>query len=241
MANGKAVRRPTGVALFDSMIGGGFPDKAAVLIEGPPGSGKSTLCQEFIFTGLSNGESCIYISTNEAISNVVGGMREFGWDVGQHKDKIAFVDCYSWRLPAKQREPAKYQIPGPTSLNELSILIESAARELGMDKAGGCIVLDSVSDLLLQAAPEAVFRFMQVFVSLVRGTGATALIVMEKGLHPATEAATLNYLTDGTVELRLEGERRSIRVTRMQRTVHELKWIDFTISNVGLRVEEFFG
>lgn len=234
-------KRRTGTAEFDSLMSGGFPDRSAILVEGPPGAGKSTLCREFAFTGLINGEKCLYITTGMTPAGIVKSMKEFDWDVEQHKGNLLFIDCYSWRLPPTQREQAKYQLSTPTSLNELNIFVEAAAKELGMGKDGGRIILDSVSDLLMHADAQTVFKFIQIFVSLAREVGATALIAVEKDLHAASDVATLNYLTDGTVEMRLEGETRSIRITRMQGTVHELRWVNFRIiKGVGLRVMEFF-
>ena len=234
-------RKPTGIPQFDSLIGGGFPDKCAVLIVGAPGAGKSTLCHEFVYTGLREGDSCLYVTTNDTPSGILRKMKEFGWDAEQYKERITFVDCYSWRLPQDKREKAKYSVPGPAALNELSIMVEAAAKELAMDKSGGRIVLDSVSDLLMQAQPSAVFGFIQAFVSLARRLGATALIALDEGPHPASEVATLNYLTDGTVEMKIDSEKRSIRITRMQGTPHDLKWVEFKIiKGIGLRIVEFF-
>lgn len=234
-------RKPTGIPQFDALLGGGFPDKCAVLVLGQPGSGKSTLCREFAYTGLREGDLCLYVTTNEPPSSILRGMKDFGWDADKYGEKIAFVDCYSWRLPQDRREKSKYTVPGPAALNELSIIVESAAKGLGMDKSGGRIILDSVSDLLMQAQPAAAFGFIQVFVSLARRIGATALIVLDEGPHPPSDVATLNYLTDGTVEMRMDSEKRSIRITRMQGTPHGLKWVEFKIiKGIGLRIVEFF-
>ena len=50
------VRISSGVSGLDMMLGGGFPSNRIVLVRGGPGSGKTTLCMQFILDGLMKKE-----------------------------------------------------------------------------------------------------------------------------------------------------------------------------------------
>ena len=54
-----------GVEGLDSCLGGGFPDKTAILLSGKPGVGKTLFALNFLVTGAKEGERCCYISLRE--------------------------------------------------------------------------------------------------------------------------------------------------------------------------------
>ena len=65
-----AVRRPSGIAEFDRVCGGGLVDGSAVLIGGDPGVGKSTVLLQVVARLAEAGQRCVYISGEEAIDQI---------------------------------------------------------------------------------------------------------------------------------------------------------------------------
>jgi DNA repair protein RadA/Sms len=63
-------RRPTGVAEFDRVTGGGLVPGSALLIGGDPGVGKSTLILQALAAYAAKGKSAVYISGEEALAQV---------------------------------------------------------------------------------------------------------------------------------------------------------------------------
>jgi circadian clock protein KaiC len=55
----------SGVAELDSILRGGFPRNRMCLLQGPPGSGKTTLALQFLLAGAQQGEKGAYITFSE--------------------------------------------------------------------------------------------------------------------------------------------------------------------------------
>jgi circadian clock protein KaiC len=60
-----APRAPTGVEGLDHILGGGLPAARFHLIQGDPGSGKTTLGLQFLLEGLRRGEMGLYVTLSE--------------------------------------------------------------------------------------------------------------------------------------------------------------------------------
>ena len=56
---------PTGVKGLDHVLGGGLPTNRVFLIEGMPGTGKTTLALEFLREGVRLGETALYVALAE--------------------------------------------------------------------------------------------------------------------------------------------------------------------------------
>jgi len=61
----------TGLPKLDKILGGGFPDKTAILVSGGPGTGKTLFGINFILEGARKGEKCCYVSLNETADEIV--------------------------------------------------------------------------------------------------------------------------------------------------------------------------
>lgn len=65
-----SVHRPTGIAEFDRVLGGGIVPGAAILLSGEPGVGKSTLLLEVAARAAAGGERVLYVSAEESAAQV---------------------------------------------------------------------------------------------------------------------------------------------------------------------------
>jgi circadian clock protein KaiC len=62
-------------------LGGGFPVGHLYLIQGDPGSGKTTLGLQFLMEGAKLGEKVLYITLSESKEELQGVARSHGWDI----------------------------------------------------------------------------------------------------------------------------------------------------------------
>ena len=79
-------RISTGIAGLDDILGGGLAPNRLYLIEGIPGSGKTTLALQFLAAGRASGERSLYVTlseTEEELESVVAshGLTLDGVDV----------------------------------------------------------------------------------------------------------------------------------------------------------------
>src|SRR3989337_672698 len=134
-------RIKTGVAGLDKLLQGGFPTNSSILLVGPPGCGKSTLCQQFIYEGLKNKQPGLYITLDLSPKEVIDSMNNFGFKTANMLDKLKFIDAYSWRTGKAGKE---YTVSNLGNVNELNIMISQVIKELD-DSPIKRNVFDSIS------------------------------------------------------------------------------------------------
>src|SRR5688500_17758046 len=71
----------TGVPGLDDVLGGGFAPNRLYLIEGDPGSGKTTLALQFLLAGAAAGERGLYVTLSETKEELDGVARSHGWSL----------------------------------------------------------------------------------------------------------------------------------------------------------------
>jgi len=97
MAIDPIARTKTGIQGLDKALNGGFPQGNAVLIAGGAGTGKSTLCLQYLINGAALfGEKGLYISTEQNKNELYKQAAGFNWrleDLEQRNlIKIVYVD-----------------------------------------------------------------------------------------------------------------------------------------------------
>src|SRR5437773_10365237 len=76
--NGRAA---TGIAGLDHILGGGLPQDRVYLVEGDPGSGKTTLGLQFLREGIKRGEKVLYVTLSETRAELAAVAHSHGWDL----------------------------------------------------------------------------------------------------------------------------------------------------------------
>ncbi|MDN3919481.1 ATPase domain-containing protein [Roseateles violae] len=139
-----------GVPGLDDVLGGGLTAERLYLLEGSPGTGKTTIAMQFLFEGRRRGESMLYVTLSETIGELRGVARSHGWDLaGIHVREL---------LPsAEALEPDEnYTIfhPSEVELGETTLKILSEVDQIKPSR----VVFDSLSELRLLAGNSLRYR-----------------------------------------------------------------------------------
>lgn len=227
------MRVKTGISKLDKLLEGGFPTNSAILLVGPPGCGKSTMSQQFVFEGLKQKQPALYITLDVSPQDVLENMEKFGWKVSKLRDrKLKFIDAYSWRLGKPKGE---FALTNLGDLNELNLAITEAISILNTSNIRRN-VFDSISTLLLYADPTLVVKLIPVIIAKGKQANYTQLLILEEGVHDEKTVSTLNYVSDGVIEFKMEEDKRFLRISRMKATKHIRKWIEFDITAKGIKI-----
>ena len=73
----------TGVPGLDEVLGGGLARTFLYLIEGVPGSGKTTLAFQFLLEGARRGEASLYLNFSESAEEVSSVVSSHGWSLDE--------------------------------------------------------------------------------------------------------------------------------------------------------------
>ena len=72
-------RARMGVSGLDEILGGGLPTNHLYLIDGEPGTGKTTLALQFLIEGAKNGERGLYVTLSESRQELQSVAESHGW------------------------------------------------------------------------------------------------------------------------------------------------------------------
>jgi circadian clock protein KaiC len=122
-AAGEAPVVKTGIDGLDGIIGGGLPAQRLYLIEGEPGSGKTTLSLQFLLQGKAAGESGLDVTLSETAHELRVVAQSHGWDL----EGITILDMES--LPNLAAAQAQYTVFHPSEV-ELQDSISAVLRRV---------------------------------------------------------------------------------------------------------------
>src|ERR1700754_2961318 len=74
-------RASTGIPGLDDILGGGLTPNRFYLIEGTPGTGKTTLALQFLLEGVRLGEPALYITLSETADELRAVAGTHGWSL----------------------------------------------------------------------------------------------------------------------------------------------------------------
>src|SRR5690349_24456628 len=74
-------RLKTGVSGLDDILHGGLIPERLYLVDGNPGSGKTTFALQFLLAGVQQGERCLYVTLSETRDELLEGAESHGWSL----------------------------------------------------------------------------------------------------------------------------------------------------------------
>ena len=119
-------RCPSGVEGLDDIVGGGLPRDCFYLVQGDPGSGKTTLALQFLLEGLRRGEKVFYITLSETKEELFKVARSHGWSL----DKIPVLDLSAVENLLRPEAQTTVFHPSEVELTKVSQLLLDEVRKV---------------------------------------------------------------------------------------------------------------
>jgi circadian clock protein KaiC len=222
----------SGLASLDEILGGGFVLGRLHLVEGRPGTGKTTLGMHFVLAGRDRGERVLYVSMSETRDELQAVARAHGWS-------LKGVEMCELVPPDVENGDGNRQTMFRPSEVELGETMRLLCNEIErIDPAR--IVLDSLSEMRLLAQNPLRYR-RQIFAlkQFLARRHATVLVLddMASGGHDLQLHSIVHgVLTLEELGLDYGAERRRLRVTKMRGVKYCGGYHDYAIRTGGLEV-----
>ncbi|MBX6312347.1 MAG: AAA family ATPase [Isosphaeraceae bacterium] len=222
----------TGNAELDSILNGGLPANYVYLIEGDPGSGKTTLALQFLLEGVRRGERGMYVTLSETTAELQAIARSHGWSI----DPIDVCEL----IPSEEslRRDAHYTMFHPSEM-ELSETTKAVLREVE-EKNPARVVFDSLSEMrLLAQHPLRYRRQILALKNFFAGRKCTVLLLDDRTSDDTD--LNLQSVVHGVIHLtqwapEYGAERRRLRVVKLRGVGYRGGYHDFRIQRGGLDV-----
>ena len=225
-------RLSTGIEGLDEVLGGGFPGNRLYLIQGDPGTGKTTLAMQYLMEGVARGESGLYVALSETRDELAAIAASHGWNL----DGISIFEMQ----PGDQALAGdqEYTTFHPSEI-ELSETVQTLIREL--EKAAPRrVAIDSLSEMrLLARDPFRYRRQMLALKEFLVKRNCTILVLDD----PASKVGDHQFqtLAHGVILLERESpeygrERRRMHVIKLRGVEFDGGYHDFRIRGGGLEV-----
>lgn len=220
-----------GVDELDQILGGGLAASHLYLLEGMPGSGKTTLALQFLLEGIRQGEPTLYITLSETTAELHAVAASHGWNLdGIHiHEVIVSEDLLD---PAQQHtmfHPSEVEL-GDTTKNIASIV------DAVMPKR---VVLDSLSELrLLSSNPLRYRRQILAYKQFFARRASTVLMLDDR---PDMHDMQIRSIAHGVIALDQADSdygigRRRLRVVKYRGMDFRGGYHDYKIRRGGLIV-----
>jgi circadian clock protein KaiC len=226
-----AGRASTGVAGLDEILHGGLPQHRLYLIDGEPGTGKTTLAMQFLRAGVELGERGLYVTLSESEAELRDVAHSHGWTLDG-------IEVFELADDEKFAPDDSYTIfhPAEIELQQTMDAVFAAVEEHGPAR----VVFDSLSEMRLLARDPLRFRRQILAVKQYFAGRACTVLLLDDKTAPEGDLQ-LHSLAHGVIALEhvameYGAERRRLQVMKLRALHFRGGFHDFRILSGGIEV-----
>jgi circadian clock protein KaiC len=226
-------RASTGVEGLDFVLGGGVARNRMHLLEGDPGSGKTTIALQFLMAGAAVGEPGIYVSLAETEQELRDGARSHGWTLGNG------VTIFELVSPESVLDPEQQQSLLYASDLELGETTKRMLETIEQLKPAR-VVIDSLSEIRLLAQSSLRYRRQVLALKHYFARNGSTVLLLDDLTTEATDRA-VHSIAHSVIHLDqlapiYGGERRRLRIVKCRGQSFRSGYHDFSIAPGGVQL-----
>jgi circadian clock protein KaiC len=227
-----APRMSTGIAGLDEVLEGGLPPDRVYLVEGEPGTGKTTIALQFLLEGARLGEAGLYVTLSETKEELRAVAESHGWSLDG-------FDIYELLPTEESLQPdSQYTIFHPSEI-ELGETTSAVLREVERIKPKR-VIFDSLSEMRLLAHDALRYRRQILALKQYMAGRQTTVVLLDDKTSDSHDLQVLS-IVHGAILLEhpaveYGAERRRLRVIKLRGARFRGGYHDFNIETGGVRV-----
>jgi circadian clock protein KaiC len=226
-------RASIGIAGLDDILGGGLARNRLHLLEGSPGTGKTTIALQFLLAGAEAGEVGIYVSLAETENELRDGARSHGWTIGPKVEICELVP------PESVLDPDQHQSLLYSSDLELGETVQRIFAAIDRLKPKR-VVIDSLSEIRLLAQSSLRYR-RQILALKHYFAQHNSTVILLDDLTTETTDRAVHSIAHSVIHLDqlapiYGGERRRLRIVKCRGQSFRGGYHDFVIEAGGIAV-----
>lgn len=231
-------RVQTGIEGLDELIEGGLPKESITLVSGPPGSGKSIFCFQFLYQGVKQNERCLFLTLDKKVEGLLVQAKKLHFDfqpaIEQKMVRFLYLNIAKKMIYETMTDEIlngnydRIVLDSITPLSELPIYSTTSEEPPPSN--------DDVSKLT-----HAPIRRMhlQYILHILETSKSTSVITSElpSGQSMLSRDGLSEFLADGVIIMSLDPtmDRRKLSVVKMRNTKHTLRPKDIELGEGGIR------
>lgn len=236
-------RIKTGLPGLDNIISGGLPRNTTTLVSGPPGSGKTILCLQFLYQGIEEGDKCLFFTLDGKVERLLDQARELGFDfqpaMEKGQIKFLFLDINKklvHEIMTNEIRSGDYDrvvLDSLTQLSDMPLYVKNP-------EATNDINIISPDEFFLgENMPVRRLRLRHILNAL-DVANSTSMVTSEvnPGSSLCSRDGISEFLVDGVIRFSFDPtmDRRKLSVMKMRSTRHTLKPQDMEIGTGGIKI-----